>query len=139
MVGESPVLLVACPVSIVSTDLRLALIPSRSPVVRDWARTSSAEVSYCVCACVAQLPVHCSLDKARPLPQQPRLISCGSCLSVSIRFATPELGQRAITEMQNYQIDSRPIQVRAVFFRMYISIVRIYSTSAASSIVPFAR
>ncbi|CAN0066271.1 unnamed protein product [Ectocarpus sp. 12 AP-2014] len=29
-----------------------------------------------------------------------------------LRFATPELGQRAISEMQNYQIDSRPIQVR---------------------------
>ncbi|CAM9642995.1 unnamed protein product [Ascophyllum nodosum] len=27
-------------------------------------------------------------------------------------FSTPELGQRAIAEMQNYQIESRPIQVR---------------------------
>ncbi|CAM9724097.1 unnamed protein product, partial [Choristocarpus tenellus] len=29
-----------------------------------------------------------------------------------LRFATPEMGQRAISDMQSYQIEGRPIQVR---------------------------
>lgn len=43
-----------------------------------------------------------------------------SSFSIRCRFATPELGQRAIAEMQNYQIESRPIQVPVEIKNRYI-------------------